>query len=186
MTILIQDWNQAWQAGPLGLFTRSIWPLVKGLRVLSDMSSRPRGMATVGHMGPEDIRSSTLAEMRSLVRNQIGFSLLGSGFSMNQSISPEDQEVNGDMEEKDMEEEDIADEDMEEDDIEENSEEDGELKGKRSSASLDGKRPYGFGLGKRSSSVLHPVLEGTDGFNLAKRALYSLHGKRGFLWSRWE
>ena len=66
----------------------------------------------------------------------------------------------------------MGDEDMEEEDIEEDMEEDGELKGKRSSAGLDGKRPYGFGLGKRSSSGLQPVLESAD-----KRALYSLYGK---------
>ena len=183
MTLFLQDWSQAWQAGPYGLFSRSVWPLVNGLRVLADMSSE------LGHMGPEDMRSFTLAEMRALMRDQIGFSMIGSGLSLNQSPSPEDQDWEGateGLEEEDMEEEDMGDEDMEEDDIEEDMEENGEMKGKRSSTSLDGKRPYGFGLGKRSSSGLQHVLEGTDGRDLIKRALYSLNGKRGFLLSRWE
>ena len=133
--------------------------------------------STLGHMGPKEPNGS-------FMRDQMGFSMVGPVRSLKLPFGPEDEDLEEATE--DMTEEDTEEEDTGHEDIEENMEEDGEVKGKRSSTNLDGKRPYGFGLGKRSSSGLQPVLEGTDRRDLAKRAIYSLYGKRGFLWSRWE
>ena len=123
--------------GSYGILKRSNWPLLNVLWILTHMSS-------------------TLED----IRDQKGFSMIGPVGSLKVPSTPEEE----DLEEapEDMGDEDMEEEDMEEDDIEENSEEDGELRSKRSSASLDGKRSYGFGLRKRSSSGLQPVLEGTD------------------------
>ena len=130
--------------------------------------------STLGHIGPKEPNGS-------FMRDQMGFSMVGPVRSLKLPFGPEDEDLEEATE--DMTEEDTEEEDTGHEDIEENMEEDGEVKGKRSSTNLDGKRPYGFGLGKRSSYRLEPSSEGTNRVDLAKRALY---GKRGFLSSRWE
>ena len=67
-------------------------------------------------------------------RDQKGFSMSGPVGSLKLPSTPEEEDL---VEAS----EDMGDEDMQEEDIEENSEEDREVRSKRSSADLDGKRP---------------------------------------------